>query len=120
MSEHLETGLKGEREAVNFLTQNGYQILEKNWRTGKFEIDIIAKISDIIVIAEVKTRTGTFFQEPFEAVTRKKQKFLIEAANAYIEINKLDLEVRFDIISIVYNNGNFKIFHIIDAFYPLV
>ena len=71
------------------------------------------------MVAEVKTRKSNFFGEPEEFVTRQKQKHLIKAANAYIEKNNLDLEVRFDIISIILSGNEQKIFHIEDAFHPI-
>lgn len=120
MPNHIETGIKGERAAEDFLIQKGYKILEKNWRYKKLELDIIAFYNNTLVIVEVKSRTGTYFQQPFQAVTKKKQRFIIEATNAYIEKNNIDFETRFDIISIVERNNKFEIEHIEDAFYPLV
>lgn len=120
MAEHNETGKKGEEIAVNFLKNKGYKILETNWRLGRNEIDIIAKDGKFIVVAEVKTRQSNQFGEPEIAVTREKQKALIRSANAYVRIKKLDLEVRFDIISIILSKDVEQINHIEDAFYPLL
>ncbi|MFI5222508.1 MAG: YraN family protein [Bacteroidia bacterium] len=119
MAEHNETGLNGEELAATYLVQKGYDILEKNWRFQHAEIDIIAKNEDTLVIAEVKTRTSNYFGEPEEFVTRQKQKLLIKAANAYIEKNNLELETRFDIVSVILKKENPKIFHIEDAFHPI-
>jgi len=119
MAEHNILGNRGEDAATNFLVKKGYKIKARNWRFGKLEIDIIAEIKDFIVFIEVKSRSGTYFEQPFQAVTKKKQKFIINAANAYIENFKIDLEARFDIISIVQEKGKLKINHIEDAFYPL-
>jgi putative endonuclease len=117
-----ETGKKGEKMAADFLLKNGYEVLEINWRHKQFEIDIIAKKSDVLVVAEVKTRTGNYFGEPEEWVTKVKQKNLIKGAEAYIKERDLDVEVRFDILSIILSpkGGEPKIHHIEDAFYPLV
>jgi putative endonuclease len=117
-----ETGKKGENLAVDFLLKNGYEILEQNWRHKQYEIDIIARKASVLVIAEVKTRTGNFFGEPEEWVTTVKQNNLIKGAQAYIQQQDLDVEVRFDIISIVLSPKGAppKIHHIEDAFYPLV
>ncbi|MBP7497008.1 MAG: YraN family protein [Bacteroidales bacterium] len=120
MAEHNELGEKGENAAIEFLLQNGYKILETNWTYGRKEIDIIAQDRDILVIIEVKTRQTDFFGEPEEFVSNQKQILLIKAANAYILLKKLNLEVRFDIISIVKNPDKTKINHIKDAFYPKV
>jgi putative endonuclease len=118
MAEIHETGKKGEEMAKTFLANKGYEILETNWRSGHNEIDIIAKKDSVIVVAEVKTRKTNFFGEPEEFVTKAKQKLLIKAANHYILQKGIDLEVRFDIISILYSGSNYKIHHIEDAFYP--
>ncbi len=119
MSENIKIGQEGEEMAVNFLVKKGYKILARNWRHKHYEIDIIAQFNDILVIVEVKRRTGTYFEQPFQAVNRKKQKRIIEATNVYIEKFEIDLEARFDIISIVSEKYD-KIEHIEDAFYPLV
>ncbi len=116
MAQHNITGINGEKQAAKFLSDNGYIILETNWRHRKKEIDIIAKIDKLIVIVEVKTRSSEYFENPKEAVTKKKQKFIIEAADAYAQEFDIDLEFRFDIISILLKNNKYEIEHIIDAF----
>jgi putative endonuclease len=120
MAEHNITGEKGEELAASFLKNKGYQVLETNWRFKNLEADIIASIGDTMVVAEVKTRKTNFFGEPETFVTRQKQRNLIKAANEYIQKNQLDLEVRFDIISVILNNSGSTINHIEAAFYPLV
>ncbi len=119
MAEHNDTGNIGEKLAVDFLSQNGYQIIEKNWRFGKEEIDIIAQKKDTLIVVEVKTRSGSFFKEPEEFVNRQKQKNIIKAANNYIEKNKLDVEVRFDIIGVIISGKSHHINHLEDAFNPI-
>jgi putative endonuclease len=64
MAEHNELGEKGEELARNFLRKKGYKIIERNWRFGKDEIDIIAIDNDYLVIVEVKTRRSNYFAEP--------------------------------------------------------
>ena len=120
MSEHNKLGKAGEEAAANFLIEEGFRIRERNWQFSHLEIDIIAEINDFIIFIEVKSRSGTYFEQPFQAVTKKKQKFIIKAANAYIEKYEIDLEARFDIISIVSSNGHIEIDHIQDAFYPTI
>jgi len=119
VAEHNDKGAVGEELAAAHLTGKGYVILEKNWRFGKEEIDIIAQQKDMLVIVEVKTRGGSFFGEPEEFVDRQKQRHLIKAANGYIEKNNLDLEVRFDIIGVILSGKNHRINHIEDAFHPV-
>ncbi|MFO8066145.1 MAG: YraN family protein [Bacteroidales bacterium] len=118
MAQFHETGKRGEEMAKRFLENGGHEILETNWRSGHHEVDIIAKKDETIIIVEVKTRKTNFFGEPEEFVTKNKQRLLIKAANSYILKNNIDLEVRFDIISVLYSGSNHKIHHIKDAFYP--
>ena len=117
MAEHNELGALGEKLAVAYLTEKGYEILTTNWRSGQMEIDIIAQNKDFLVVAEVKTRSTNVFGEPEEFVNKQKQKLLIKAAEAYVVKMDLDVEVRFDIISVLVNKGKHQINHIEDAFY---
>ena len=105
MAKHNELGKKGEDIAAQYLSEKGYEILERNWRNRHKEIDIIAKDGNELVIVEVKARRSDEHGEPDLAVTRPKQTRLIYAANAYIFQNKLDINTRFDIISIVFKDG---------------
>jgi len=118
VAKHIELGKKGEELARRFLEEKGYVIIETNWRHEKDEIDIIAKEKDELVIVEVKTRSTSFFGDPEDAVGSRKEEFLIRATEAYLEENELDIDTRFDIISIILNNKEQKIRHIVDAFYP--
>src|SRR5580658_7201982 len=120
MNETQKTGGEGEAEAVTYLRSIGYEILEKNWRHGNQEIDIIAKDKFYLVIAEVKTRSSTMFGEPEAFVNRQKQRNLIKAANAYLEKKNLMLESRFDILSVIKNGESYKVNHIQNAFYPIL
>ena len=120
MADHNLLGNKGENAAAEFLAAKEYRIKARNWRFGKLEIDIIAEHDNMIIFIEVKSRSGTHFEQPFEAVTKKKQKSIIKTAGAYIEKFEIKLEARFDIISIVEQNSKLEIEHIEDAFYPLV
>lgn len=118
MAAHNDFGKLGEELAVNYLTGKGYEILERNWHNIHKEIDIIAKDGDELVIVEVKARQTDEYGDPDIAVTKKKQRMLIAAANAYIQKNGLDIETRFDIVSIVFKNEEPVIEHIEDAFLP--
>jgi len=119
MTIQQDLGKKGERVALDHLTAKDYKILEHNWYFKKKEIDIIAEKDDFLVIIEVKSRSVGFQENPRDAVNMKKQRFLIQAANAYVNKYNIDLEVRFDIITVVFlNDQEYKIEHIDDAFYP--
>jgi len=119
MAKHNETGKLGEEIALKHLKKGGYLILEINWRFNKYEIDIIAKEGDTLVVVEVKTRKSEAFGAPEVFVDRRKQRFLIKAINEYIKQKNMNNEVRFDIVSVIYDNGLEKTEHIKDAFYPL-
>ncbi len=120
MAQHNQLGKRGEELAVQFLQELGYTILETNWRNNKFEIDIVAQDKNELVIVEVKTRGTAFFGNPEEAVTMVKQKHLINGAECYVEQNEIDLDCRFDVISIIIDEDNQQINHIIEAFRPEV
>ncbi|MEN8187811.1 MAG: YraN family protein, partial [Bacteroidota bacterium] len=73
MAQHNELGKKGEDLAVEFLIKNGFEILDRNWRFKKAEIDIIAQKDDLLVMAEVKTRSTDFFGDPQEFIKPKQK-----------------------------------------------
>ena len=118
MADHNDLGKIGEDLAVQYLMDKGYKILERNWRNRHKEIDIIAQVGKELVIVEVKTRKSNAYGEPDLAVTKQKQRLLIYAANAYIYRYNLDINTRFDIISIYFREGKPIIDHIEDAFLP--
>ncbi|MCB4807454.1 YraN family protein [Tamlana sp. 62-3] len=117
MAKHNELGNKGEQMAVDFLIENNYAILERNYRFNKAEVDIIAQKEDILAIIEVKTRSTTDFGNPQDFVKPKQINNLVKAVDEYVTINELDVEVRFDIIAIVKEGKQFKLEHLEDAFY---
>jgi putative endonuclease len=121
MAEHNELGKKGEDLAVEYLLQNDYKILERNWIFQKAEIDIIAKKDHLLAVIEVKTRSSLDYGLPQDFVKPKKIQLLIKAVNAYINDREKDseddLEIRFDIIAIHKNEESFAIEHLTDAFY---
>ena len=111
-----ELGSWGENFAVDYLQKKHYQILDRNYRFLKNEIDIIAKINNQLVIIEVKTRQTAEIGEPWRSVTKNKQKQIVKVANQYVQSKELDLDVRFDIVSIVHNSFRTEIEHIESAF----
>jgi len=118
MDDRQELGQAGEKEAADYLTAAGYVILERNWRFVHKEIDIIARQGNDLVIVEVKSRRAPVLETPEQAVHKTKQRFLISAANCYVRFKRIPLEVRFDIIYVVYDRGKPDIRHIRNAFYP--
>jgi len=119
MAHNNDFGRKAEDEAVNFLKQNDFQILERNWRYGKAEIDIIARKEKKLHIIEVKARTSNSVLLPEEAVNTKKIKLLLFATEAYLSTINENFDVQFDIISIIHKNSKFSLKYIEDAFNSL-
>ena len=117
MAQHNELGKKGEAAAARYLLGKGYKILEQNWRHKRDEIDIIATDGKFLLIVEVKTRSTSYYGEPEEAVTDKKQKFMIRAAEEYVVSKNIHMEIRYDIISIIIERNKQTIRHIEGAFY---
>lgn len=118
MAEHNQLGRHGEGLAADYLRALGYRILAMNWTFGKAEVDIIAAFDRYIVFVEVKTRTGTDFGLPEDFVSPSKQKRLQWAAEGYIYQYDYKGEVRFDIVSVLFDGrGKYKINHIEDAFW---
>jgi putative endonuclease len=119
MASHNDLGQKGEAMAKAHMEAAGYEIMDENWVFGKAEIDLIAYKDKIIIFTEVKTRTGNGFGEPEDFVDARKQRLLVEAADEYIYLMNHEGEVRFDIISILFDrNNNHILKHIEDAFWP--
>ncbi len=118
MAEHNDLGKTGEEMAIKHLRSMGYEILETNWRFGRDEVDIIARDKDTLVIVEVKTRATTYYGEPEFAVNKAKQRILVRAAEAYIMKNDINMDTRFDIMSVVISPQGKSVQHIEDAFYP--
>ena len=120
MALHNDIGHIGEQRAVELLEKKGYKILERNWRLGHLEVDIIAADKKHIIFVEVKARTSTFAGNPEEAVNLIKRKRLIAAANAYVKYRNEERETRFDIIGILMDKSGAigQISHYENAFAP--
>lgn len=116
MALHNQLGKEGERLAKIFLLNNNHVILEENWRCGKIEVDLISDQGEMVVFTEVKTRSSREFGNPEEAVDEEKEIAMINAADIYLRNLNLDVEVRFDIISVIIEGAEVEINHIEDAF----
>jgi len=117
MAIHNALGKEGEKLAVDFLQKRGYDILEKNYRCQKAEVDIIARKEHILVAVEVKTRSTPDFGNPQDFVKPKQIQSLVKAIHHYVILNDLDVDVRFDIVAIIKNKLGTSIEHLEDAFY---
>jgi putative endonuclease len=117
MADHNDFGKLAEELAENYLVQKNYKILAKNYRYQKAEIDIIAQFDNQIIIVEVKARKTDAFMLPQEAINKKKIKLIVSATNNFLEQNNINLEARFDVISVLPNEtGKLEINHIENAF----
>ena len=121
MEPSAELGLKGEEIAVAYLQKEGYKILARNWYYDHKEVDIIAQQGEEIVIVEVKTRVGDYYEEPWEAISTRKIRNLVEVADAWLNQKAIDLETRFDVISIIFSDDvKYELTHFPGAFIPPV
>jgi putative endonuclease len=116
MAFHNLLGEEGEKIAVQFLKSKGYIVYQTNWRFGKLEIDIIAEDGKELVFIEVKARSSEKYGRPEDAVDDTKELAILNAADIYVRNFHLEIDVRFDIISVIINEKKTKINHIIDAF----
>ena len=122
MAAHNELGKWGEEMAAEYLQQKGYRIIERDWRSGARDIDIIAQAPDLstLVFVEVKTRKSEALMRAADAVNPTKARNIALSANNYVKMGHVDALLRFDIITIVGTNAqNMKLEHIIDAFNPM-
>jgi len=101
MAAHNDTGRWGEDLAVAYLEQKGYTIVERDWKSGRRDIDIIALDDDVVVFVEVKTRRNRLYGEPEDAIDYHKLQNLQQAINHYVKLRQIRQEIRFDIVAVV-------------------
>lgn len=118
-------GAAGEQEACDFLESRGMQILERNWRGGHTEVDVIALDAAGLHFVEVKTRVAPLAASPEENVRSAKMRTLVKAAQIYLHGKDTsrralqDCEVFFDVVSVVLDRENTSIEFLPNAFIPL-
>ncbi len=93
------TGEAAERNACLYLRENGYEIVARNWRTARGEIDIVARDGPTLVFVEVKSRAGSGFGGPEAAVHPAKQRRLVAAARSFLSETACTLPARFDVVA---------------------
>jgi putative endonuclease len=109
-------GKEGERAAEKYLRGSGYKILARNFRTRFGEVDIVAMDGNCLVFVEVKTRSGSRYGLPEEAVTAAKQRHLIRAAQIYLNQKKVPNALwRIDVVALVRKNEGFEVRHLQNA-----
>ena len=111
-------GSYGERVAVRALTEAGLQVLDRNWRCRDGELDVVARDGDALVFCEVKTRRGTGFGHPVEAVTPVKQRRLRLLAQRWLSAHDEHApDLRFDVVGVhVPVVGPAQVTHLRNAF----
>ena len=114
MTDKMKLGKEGERLAANFLMQKGFEVVSRNFRYRRAEIDLIVRREDWLLFIEVKTRSSSAYGEPEEAVTAKKVRMMYDAAEEYIYSIDWKGHVRFDIVSVKLGNPP-EIMHFEDA-----
>ena len=111
-----ELGAKGEKAAEGYLKNKGYLPLERNWRFGHAEVDLIMEDGRKVVFVEVKLRRGTS-SLPRDAVTQRKQALLSRAAIGFMKQRGwLERSARFDVVEVYWQGGEAEIRHFEDAF----
>lgn len=117
------TGKEGEDLACRYLTERGHVILKRNWRAGHLEVDLITLYGDGLHFVEVKTRRPPVQGRPQDSVNAEKQRNLANAAKRFLngkEGKRLgDLEIIFDVMSIVIGPETTEIDYIQQAFIPI-
>ena len=118
MNGRVETGKRAEDLARTYLEQAGFVVLHVRWQHGHKELDIVAERGEMLHIVEVRSRTEPYLVEPPQTVQYAKQRNVVAAARAYIYKYKIEKEVQFDIVSVVYGmQEDLHIEYIPNAFY---
>jgi len=117
-------GKLGEEIACNYLLENGHTIIDRNWRSGHLEIDIVSLDKDGMHFVEVKSRTAPYQVEPEENVDYAKQKRIASAAQNYLLKKALkagigDVEVFFDIVAVVFEGEKIDVKYFPQAYVPM-
>lgn len=117
MHHNLAMGEQGEELAADYLSKQGYRIVERRFRCKLGEIDIIAQDGSQLLFVEVKTRKNTSFGSPSEAVSHKKQQNIIHTARQYLSYKRQqNSPCRFDIVEVILDKGKASVNHIPNAF----
>ncbi len=111
-----ETGASGEQAAVDYLRKEGFRIVQRNWRTGRYELDIVAVREDRIHFIEVKTRRVEGLTTPDEAMTPAKMRALRRAVESYLALYDTDLEPQIDFVAVdLYPDGEYGVRYVPEA-----
>ncbi|MBM4182606.1 MAG: YraN family protein [Gemmatimonadetes bacterium] len=112
-------GRFGEARAKAWLVDRGWTVQASNYRFGRREVDLVVRRRDLVAFVEVKTRAGTGFGAPEDAVTRLKRREIEIVAREYLWRHRLnDVDVRFDVLAVTVAGSDVRIEHIEDAWRP--
>lgn len=114
-----ETGRRGEDLALAWMQDHGFRLLDRNWRSGHKELDLVMEGEERVHIVEVKTMTPPLLIQPFEKVDPVKQGRLVAAARHYIAQRQVTREVQFDVVSVILGDGQPQVEYIPEAFFPI-
>ncbi|MDH3455969.1 MAG: YraN family protein [Gemmatimonadota bacterium] len=111
-------GLQGEELAMQYLKATGWKILEHRFRMGRLEVDLVARKGHLVAFLEVKTRWGSRFGSPLEAIRWGKRREIVRVANAWVDRHgSPDDAYRFDVIGVTLSpRGRYRLEHVEDAF----
>lgn len=119
MNFNIERGVQGEQAAAEYLLEHGFRILHRNWRSGHYELDIVAVKDDTLHIVEVKCRKRDSLTAPEEGLTPAKQRSLLRAAAGYTALYRIDGEIQIDLIAVeIAENSACEIRYIPNAVIP--
>ena len=112
MSRHIEIGRQGEDLAADWLVRSGFTLLHRNWRHGRYEVDILAGRMGVLHVIEVKTRRSTAYGHPEEGVNRKKIEHMLQGASAWLHKRSVQhgrwpvyRRVQYDVLAITLTRG---------------
>lgn len=114
-----ETGRRGEELALAWLQERGFRLLDRNWRSGHKELDLVMESAERVHFVEVKTLTAPLLIQPFEKVDAAKQGRLVAAVGRYVAAHHIRKEVQFDVVSVVLDDGQPRLEYIPEAFFPI-
>jgi len=110
-------GKEGENLAVDYLLNKGYELLARNYRFKRAEVDVIVKKDKLLCFVEVKLRSSIEFGHPEDFVSENQKRLIIAAADNFVhEINWQD-DIRFDIVALTQDGSKIEFMHFQDAFY---
>jgi|GraSoi_2013_60cm_1033757.scaffolds.fasta_scaffold01777_4 putative endonuclease len=105
MHQHIDLGKKGEELAAEWLAARGFAILQRNWRHGRYEVDIIASQAGVLRIIEVKSRRSTSYGRPEESVSRRKFQNVMQGAAGWLLQYPGHRRLQYDVMAITLRKG---------------